>query len=230
MIRLILLISAFFLFQELQADDTISKLNVTGTASLYKPSDKVSLKVAVVTQDQRVENALKANREKMENVIASLHQLGLTQKEYQTSGFTITPQYEPEPHKPQPNWHTSIIGYEVQNTLTIQTKQLDLIGQLIDSVGSEGANSIQEITFSLADKELAHTEAFIQAIKQAKTFADAAAKEAGLNLGKIIELTLHPSAITPRFFRAETFAMAATPISPQDVEVSASVSVVYEIL
>lgn len=75
-------------------------------------------------------------------------------------------------------------------------------------------------------------EAIAQAVGQARSYAETAAKEAKVSLGNILELSVNPSVIVPRAMRMEKFAMASeasTSITPGDVEVTANVSIVYEI-
>ncbi len=229
---LVFLIALSLMFQGLIAAET-PKLTVTGTAVLSKPADQLNLTVGVITQDSTVEVALKANKERMARVLDALKAVGLQEQEYYTGGFTIAPQYTPPPHNPPPDWSPVLKGYEVRNTLTIKTEKIQLIGQLIDAVGKVGVNLIKDIAFALHDTENAEKEAIAQAIRQAHMYAEAAAKEAHISLGSIQEVSINPSSIQPRYLNFSRFATAAsesaTPILPGDVDVTASVSLVYEI-
>jgi uncharacterized protein len=219
----------------LQAEDTRNKLHVNGSSVLHKAPDKLTIKIGVVTTDKNVETAIKANNEKMQNVFSAIKKIGLTEKEYQTSSFTIVPQYSPPPKNPPPDWHATITGYEVSNTLTVHTNKLEIAGPIIDATTKQGANIVEDISFSIQDTEEAQKEAIVKAIKQARAYADAAVEEAGITLGDVLDLSLNPAQIYPRFMQPKALAFAAmdsnnpTPISPGDVEVSANVSVIYEL-
>jgi uncharacterized protein YggE len=218
-----------------KVDDHVhNKLKVNGSAVLHKPADKVALKIGVVSNDKNVQQALSANNEKMQKVLAAIKKTGLSEKEFQTGNFTVEPQYSRPPKEPLPNWHAEIVGYEVRHTLSIHTTKLELVGPVIDAATKEGTNLIEDILFTLQDSQLAESEAIANAVQQAHVYAEAAAKEAGIRLGDILELTVNPSSITPRFLKAERFAAIpqanSTPISPGDVEVNASVSIAYEII
>lgn len=221
-----------FLVGGLNADE-LHKLNVTGSAALFKPADLLTMTVGVVTQNPQVKAALKANGEQMRAMNDLLKNVGLSQKELQTGTFTVVPQYATPPRNIPENWHPAIVSYEVRNTIAIKTTQLELVGAIIDAVAQAGANLVEDLNFTLLDQQPAKSEAIAQAVQQARLYADAAAKEADITLGDILELTINPAPIAPRPFRMEKFAMAAmdagTPITPGEVEVNATVSLVYAI-
>lgn len=209
------------------------KLTVSGNAIVYQPADKLSLTIGVVTNNKEVKPALKANAEKVNAVITRLNFLGLHDKELQTGDFTITPQYAPAPKNAPYDWQPTIAGYEIQNTLVVQTTKLDLISDIIDAATIEGVNVVHNISFSLQDEQIAKSEAITLAVQQAETYANAAAKAARIKLGDIQELAINTTYATPRFLKAESLMNSrdtGTPILPGDVEVSASVSVVYDII
>ncbi len=211
--------------------EELHKLTVNGSATLSKPADKLQMTVGVVTQDESVQKAIQENREKMGRVGEAIRRVGFSEKEFQTGTFQIAPQYTPQPQTIPPDWHPEIVGYEVRNTIAIQTAKLDLAGPAIDAVVKEGANLVEGLSFTLQDEQLAKSEAIAQSVSQARVYAEAAAKEAGITLGNILELAINPSMIMPRVMRMEKFARVsdATPITPGDVEVTATVSLIYEI-
>lgn len=223
---------AFLLFsaQTLSAADP-HKISVSGNAVIHKPADKLSLRVATLTNDRSVESAIKSNNEAMQHILAALKKIGLSEDEYQTGTFTVNPQYAKPPKDPASDWRPTIVGYEVRNTLQIQTKKLDLAGTIIDASTKNGANLVDEIAFSLEDTESAQAEAITKAVNQAKIYAETAALAASEQLGDVLELTINPATVTPHFMKAERFAMANTapPITAGEAEITASVFIVYEI-
>lgn len=211
----------------------IPKLTVSGTGNVEKPADKVSLTIGVVTNDQVAKKALNANAEKLHAVREDLLKTGLSEKEMQTGTFSVQPKYSPAPRDVTPDWQPKIVGYEVRNTLSIKTTNLDLLGKIIDASGGGEANLIQDLNFSLQDDQAATSEAIAKAIRQAKAYAESAASSAGIKLGNIIELAVNPSHINPRPYpMAAGLAFAkemATPITPGNIEVNATVNISYEL-
>lgn len=206
------------------------KLSVTGNSSIFKPADQLNIIIGVETFDQESKKAAQANAAKMQAVKDVLIKTGLSEKEIQTKEFTIAPVLTPPPQNPPADWQPKIAGYQVRNTYQVKTKRLDLAGTIIDATTKEGANTIQSISFTLENEDIAKVEAIGQAYKQAEFYATALSKEAHVKLGDIIELSISHPFTNVRFLKAERFSQElGTPISPKDVEVKASVSVVFEI-
>ncbi len=216
------------LTQTLPAAD--AKLSVTGNSSVFKLADQLTLVLGVESYDKESKAAVKANAGKMKLVIEALKNIGVTEHEIQTHDFTVIPQTSPSPQNPPPDWQPAIVGYRVRNTLNIRTTKLESAGAMIDAVSKAGGNYIQSITFSLQEEDLAKAEAIGKAFKQADAYAHALAKEAGVRTGEIIELSIGHSYVGAVAFKAERLnSVEETPISPREVEVTASVSVVFSI-
>lgn len=210
----------------------LPQINVYGSATIYKPADQITFTVGVTTENTDVEEALKANNTKMEGVIAALKQSGLTKDEFQTGNFSVFPVYSVAPRSPEPDWRATITGYRVQNELSIKTTQLDHAGQIIDAVNKAGADIINDIGFSLKDREAAEAEAIGVATANALSNAKVLAESARAQLKKILKLSLDQAGSGPHTFRNKMlFAgeAASTPISPAQVEVNVNVSLTYEI-
>jgi uncharacterized protein YggE len=210
----------------------ISKLIVTGKGTVLKSPDRLNLTVGVVSYDPNVKKAMNINAEKMANVISSLKQLGLTDKEMKTGTYSVVPQDTPTPRNPPADWQPSIVGYQVENSLVIRTLNLRLTQDIIDTAGDHGANQMSQLGFDLSDEQSANEEAIQLAIKQARAYAEAASATANVGLGEIVELSINqPSGNSPALNRVYAFAAkeVMTPISPGDIEVSASVTITFSL-
>lgn len=207
-------------------------LQVTGEAVLMKPADQLSLVVSVVTQAKDAEQAINDNADKMSQVIESLTPLDLTQDNYETGRYSITPIYSTPPKNQTSSWSPEILGYRVTNSLNIHTDKITIAGPIIDQVTKAGANNIDQLRFELKDpsiyREEAITEATKNAMKDAKTLADAA----DVKLDKVVSLSIIGSPHFPVYKNALMMSARgfdATPIESGDVEVRASVNITYEI-
>lgn len=212
------------------------KLTLAGHAVIRKPADQLCMTVGAVTIASDAETALKNNNEAMQGIVASLQKIGLTPEEYETGRFNIRPLYSQPPKYPPPDWKPSINGYEVTNSVAIKTPQIKLAGTIIDAASKSGANSIDSIRFELkemnAHREEAIAAASAIAIKEAETLA----KATGQSLVRLLLVRLDDaSGVTPMAKGAPMFLAAGgnsdslAPIQPGSVEVSARVTLVYEI-
>ena len=219
-----------------EVDAVVPVLTVRGDAQLDKPADELRIRVGVVTESDEATIALQENSRQMNDVIDALKKTGLTDNEYQTSQFQIQPMYTRRPRQADATWKPKIIGYRVSNSLNVKTKKLELAGKLIQAANEAGANSIDSISFGLADPRTHRTEAIrvatANAIADATTLADAA----GLRLVRVLSITLdqaaapRPIPTMQRMSAGMAMAEAAPPpIQPGDVTVHANVTVVYQI-
>jgi uncharacterized protein YggE len=210
-------------------------LTVRGDAELHKPADQMRLEVGVVTEDAEPSKALDLNSRRMQDVIKALQKAGLTEKEYETGRFSVRPQYERRPRNAGADWQPRITGYEVSNALSVRTRKLDLAGKLIEAANEAGANSIDSITFDLADPRTHRAEAIATATKNARADAATLAEAAGVRLVRIVSISLDdagwrpPVASMARAGLAVAEAGGAPPIAPGEVTVRAAVTIVYEI-
>ncbi|MCH8823579.1 MAG: SIMPL domain-containing protein [Planctomycetes bacterium] len=215
----------------------VPSLTVRGSAILEKPADQLRIRISVVTEDDEATTAFRENSQQMRDVIKALKKEGLTEDEYQTSQIRIQPQYSRRPRQAGVEWKPVIVGYQVSSSINVKTKQLKLAGELIQAANEAGANSIDSISFGLADHRKHRAEAIkaatANALADAKTLADAA----NLKLVRVITINLDQAA-SPRpmpmsMNRSMEMAMASSvappPVNPGDVNVQASVTVVYEI-
>ncbi len=220
---------------ERQKLEDTPKLTVRGEAQLEKPADQLRLRLGVVSEAAEATEALNENSRRMSDVVAAIRKAGLDKAEYETGRFQIQPVHTRRPRAAGPDWRPQIIGYQVTNALSIKTKKLELAGELIEAANEVGANSINVIGFDLADPRQYRAEAIKAATANALADARALADAAGLELVRILSITLDEQRRQPlgggfgggRVMAAE--AAIAPPIAAGDVTVRATVRIVYEI-
>lgn len=230
-------IIAFFLSTllpvlSINANQEIPKLTLSASATIWKPSDELQLKIGVVTLGVTAEEALAENSYKMQAVIDNLEALYLTKSDYETSHFSINPTYTPYPKNPPENWKPSINGYEVTNTILIHTPKLDMAGKIIDMANRAGANSITDIRFGLHNSRDYWTEALsaagANAVKDAQTIAQAT----GVQLVRVLSISLNHTQVNGPQLNFACVAKAGAggpPIEPGEVSLTANVTLIYEI-
>jgi uncharacterized protein len=216
-----------------EEERVVPTLTVSGQAELEKPADELHLSLSVVTQGKEAQEAVQENSRTMKRVIEAIERVGLTKEEYETTRFSINPQYRQRPRNADSEWRPEIIGYTVENTLRIETTKLELVGELIEKGTDAGANNVGQLSFGLSDERAHRAEAITEAVQNARSDADALATAAGAKLVRILSINLDGAAAPPMPMRGERMtAMAmemALPIQPGDVTVRASVTIVYEI-
>ncbi len=234
LMTLLMTVTAVFATDEDEKE--IPKLAVRGMAELEKPADQLRLTIGVITENNDATTAMEANARLMRDVIKAIEKAGLTDDEYETGRFRVMPRYSRRPRQPDPTWRPRIVDYEVTNTVNIKSKQLDIVAKLIEAASKAGANTIDSISFDLADPRMYRREAIDEATRNAIADANVLAEASSLRLVRIMSITLDNAQPQPpppvsrrRMLTAGAAIESATPISPGDVTIRATVNIVYEI-
>jgi uncharacterized protein YggE len=209
--------------------DEISTLTVSGTGDATADADMVTIVLGVQTRNESAAGAVADNARMMADSIEALLAAGVPEDEIKTSGFSIYPTRDWIDGK-----LSDKVVFEVSNQVTITldlTDEVD-VGEVLDSAVGAGANSVEGVTFGLRDPTSVQEEALEDAVVDAMGKALVISEAAGVTLGRILSISEGGASPVPMaesrvYFAAD--AGAATPIVPGDVEVTATVTITYEI-
>ena len=214
-----------------------NKITVSGASTLTVEPNKAEVYVKIATLEKTAQESKNKNSQISSNAVKALKKEGIKDKDVETSQFSIYPRYEYE-EVIELNLRKSkqiLVGYEAVNVLKVTTQDLDKVGKLIDAAVNNGANDIERVAFGLTkerEKDIKQ-QAMILASDDAKEKAVALAANAGVNLLKPIAISESSFYYQPFEFRGalmeKAVPAAETIISPQKLDVSASVQLVYEI-
>ena len=202
-------------------------IEVDGSGEVRTSPDTADLNLAIDTQAKTAEQAASSNAALATKVIDALKSKLGDKGKVTTGGYSLDPQYDQrQSEKPR------IIGYNAQNTVTVNTRSLDLVGALIDSAIAAGANRVNSLSFSVKDDTKARTEAIAIATRDARAQADALASALDVKLGKVLKATTVSEQRPTPLYMGRAMAMSAnvaTPVEPGEVTVPATVSLTFEI-
>ncbi|MEH7902843.1 SIMPL domain-containing protein [Rhizobium laguerreae] len=208
-------------------------ISVTGDGESSVAPDMAVVNLAVVKQAKTAREALDENNKAMNDVLAALKSGGIAERDLQTSGFSIQPQYNyPQPVDGQQQ-QPQLIGYQTINSVTVRLRDLAKLGEVIDQSVTLGINQGGEIQFT-NDKpdaaiEEARKAAVADAVKRAKTLSEAA----GVKLGRILEINENvPRAMPQPVYRATMMkeaSGAAVPVQGGENNYNVSVTVTFAI-
>ncbi len=203
----------------------VSKLIVQGEGKANAAPDMVTIVLGVETRNASAAVAAADNARLMNATVAALLKAGIKQKDIQTSTYSLTTeQQEPKivDEKPMPP------EFVATNQVTVQMNDTGAVGKVLDAAVSAGSNSIQSVSFGLRDPKPEKDQALTLAIKDGRQKAEVAAAAAGVKLGRVLEVSAGYGFVSPAARSAVAFDFA-TPIQPGEMEVSASVTLTYEI-
>jgi uncharacterized protein YggE len=114
--------------------------------------------------------------------------------------------------------------------LTVRVRALDSLGAVLDASVADGANTLNGLTFGLANPEPVLDEARKEAVANARAKAELLAEAAGVKLGKIVSISETAAYQPPMPMFRQDAAFAAPPVQGGELGMTASVSIFYEIV
>jgi uncharacterized protein YggE len=209
-------------------------LTVSDTGTVTHAPDTAFVTFGLETAGQSLAETQHRNTAAMSKVVNRLRELQIDKERIQTSSFTISPQYRPPTKRSAdaPPVPPEIVGYVVSNMVTVEIRALDGVGTVIEEVLKAGANSFQGLHWGLRDEQPARLSALKQAAAKAREKAAALSEALHVKLVRIVSVTEGGHMIRPAspVARMAMEASASTvPISPGEMKVEATVTLIYEI-
>ncbi|WP_347312777.1 SIMPL domain-containing protein [Defluviimonas sp. SAOS-178_SWC] len=211
------------------AADMPATISVTGEGRVEAAPDMATISLGVTNDAGTAAEAMAANSDAVRAVIERLTAAGVEERDIQTSGLSLGPRYDYGRSDGTP---PTIVGYSASNMVTVRVRALDTLGGVLDAVVAGGANTLNGLSFGIAEDREVMDEARTRAVADAARKAGLYANAAGVRLGRVLSIS-EAGAYQPPMPMAMAEAgfakSAAVPVAPGEVNIVASVSVVYEI-
>lgn len=202
-----------------------NKLTVQGNGSIKVMPDVAYVTVGVTTNNKEAEEAHNENKQIMNAVFNALKEAGLTDDDIRTTNYSTYPMYDYEANK--------VTAYEVRNMVELTIKDIDKVGKYMDLAAENGANTAHSVKFSVLDESGPYNEALKLAMETARTKADAIVLASNNKIVSTLSISenSYGYAAYDRYEMNEAadYGKAATPITAGELEITANVTVVYEI-
>lgn len=206
----------------------VATITVTGEGHAEAAPDLATVSLGVTTQGKTAGEAMEANSTALSAVVARLKEAGVADRDVQTSNLSLNP-----------NWQQSdgsqaavIAGYVATNVLTVRVRALETLGEVLDAVITDGANTLNGISFGLDDPEPVLDKARLEAVRAAKARAALLVGAAGVKLGRVLSISEGGGYVPPMpmpMYRMEADMAKAVPVEGGEVGLMASVTMVFEI-
>ncbi|MDD1748808.1 MAG: SIMPL domain-containing protein [Methanothrix sp.] len=206
-------------------ENNMSKLIVQGEGKASAAPDRATVVLGVQTRDASAAIAAAENARLMNETIAALLAAGIAESEIQTSGYSLGTEPQDEPVMAEETQKTQ--EFLASNTVTVNMNNTADVGRVLDAAVAAGSNSIQEVSFDLLDPQPQKDLALTLAIEDARRKAEIAARAAGVKLGRVLEIS-EGYGYVAQASRGAMFDVA-TPVQPGKMEITASVTMTYEI-
>ncbi|MFH1520035.1 MAG: SIMPL domain-containing protein [Candidatus Micrarchaeota archaeon] len=219
-------------------------ITVSATATKKVAPDLLQIRMSVETEAVNANDAQAQNAQVTNELFTKLKNLGIPEDKIQTVSYRVDTVQESnrtcDANGYNCRWTYKNVGYKVTHRVDVEVEQLDKGGSVIDAASSTGVNQtfVDSVYYTLKEttrSELAKT-LLQEASAAAKAKAQRIADGLGISLGKV--LSASESYVSPYYsnsyksltYAAEDMAGASeTVLSPGEVDMSASVSVAYEV-
>lgn len=211
------------------------RISIEGHGEVQAAPDTAFITSGVTSQGATARDALDANTKEMAGLIATLKSAGIEARDIQTSGFSVSPNYVYSEER-DANGYTrppKINGYVVSNSVSVRVRDLASLGGILDKAVTIGANTINGVTFTVADPSKLYDDARKVAFADAKAKAGLYAGIANVGLDQIMNISETRNAGQPEPYMMKSAAPMSTaadvPVEAGELTYSIDVSVQWEL-
>jgi uncharacterized protein len=198
-------------------------ITVSAQGRLQVVPDRAYVVLSVETRQASAAQAASENANKQAAVISALRSLGISRSQISTQNYSVSPETRNDEGTRAPR----IVSYLVSNSVRVEISDLSILGKVIDTSLSRGANQVSSVSLFESNADALYEKALTAAVSNARRQAETMAAAAGGKLGPLLELSSEggrPPVPALGYGRMASIAAATTPIMPGQDTVEASVS------
>ncbi len=203
-------------------------LTISAEAHTAEKPDIATITAGVVNEAPTAEAALAENARRMIAVIAAVKRAGVAERDIQTAQLSINPQTVYAENVPP-----RVTGYQATNTVTVKVRNMGNVGKTVDALVAQGGNQLNGISFGIDEPDPALDRARAAAFRKARARADVYAQAAGMTVKRIIAISeggsVEPPRPMPVMMMARAANMDSTPVAAGEVNLTANVTVMFEL-
>jgi uncharacterized protein YggE len=166
---------------------TTPLVRVNIAESLRSPPDEASMTVATQAKASTATQAVAANKVKTEKLLAAIRAAGIREREIQTQGIQLSPDYRWD-NVPGGSGRQTLVGYIASNSVQIKTRNVDTLTSLLDALTTAGADSVYGPNFGISDPAPLRKEARIRAMARGETEATEYARNNGFTKVRLLSV------------------------------------------
>jgi uncharacterized protein YggE len=152
------------------------RVNIAET--LRTPPDEASLTVGTQAKAPTATAAVALSKTKTEKLLAAIRGAGIRERDIQTQGIQLQPDYRWDA-EPGGRGRQTLIGYIAGNSVQIKTRNIDALTSLLDTLTTAGADSVYGPNFGISDPAPLRREARVRAMARGQAEAAEYARNNG---------------------------------------------------
>ncbi len=212
-----------------QATNETRTVYVNGVGQVSVEPDMAIINVGVETEAKTSAEAQSKNKKQVQNIINALKEMGIDEDNIKTTWYNINPRYDY-----RDNGNKVLMGYYANHTLEVKINDLGQVSAVLDELTEKGVSSINNVQYTLENKESAYNQARKEAAKNAREKAEKLASIFDFRLGGVFQVQEISSDYayydSSAMYGKGGVIMEGNTILPGDVEVSVNLNVSYEII
>jgi uncharacterized protein len=201
-------------------------VTASGTGTAQAVPDTAEMSFGVTTTSSNAKTALDDASKTAEQITAAVEKEGVDKKDIQTQNVSVYPQMSDQ------NGKQVVTGYTASLSVQVKVRDIGKLGDVITAASNAGANSISGPSFTVADPAPTQAVAIDKAVASARMSAEAMAKAAGKSVGAVLSISSSDVGMVPpgpMYDAAASGAAKSVPIEPGQIDVTANVTVVFEL-
>ncbi|MGH2531824.1 MAG: SIMPL domain-containing protein [Thermomicrobiales bacterium] len=207
----------------------MTTVSVNGQGRVFVEPDTASVVVGVDVIQDTLSAAQAEATTQMTAIIEALTAAGIAEDDVQTVNFSVSilRDYD-ERGMPGP-----VSGFQVSHQVNVTVRDVDQLGDLLDTVVDQGANAIWGISFYVEDPSGPASEARKRAVENATQKARELADASGMQLGRLVSISEgHAPPPMPFEYAAAEMAQRgdAAPVQPGTTEIAVEVQLTFELV
>jgi uncharacterized protein YggE len=211
--------------EEMVSDNQERTINVSGTGQVSAQPDVAVVTLGVQTEAEEAASALSENSQQMQALVDALEEASVATEDIQTEVIRLYPRYD---QAPDGKGQGELVGYTATNMVEVRIRDLDKVGEILDTAVQAGGNRIESIGFEVSDSAQYMDQAREAAWNDAEHRAEQLSELAGASLGEVLTISESgrgPQPVVERPLLAAE-AAAAVPVEPgsQTIEVDLQVT------
>ena len=212
------------------AAEETGRITVTGEGSASAAPDMAIINFGVLKNAPTARQALDDANKALAEAIADLKAKGIAPRDLQTSGFSVSPQFD---YSGKNGTAPKLTGYQVSNMLTVRVRDIASLGKVLDDAVTNGINSGGSLSFGNSKIKDLMADARKAAVDDAIAKAKALTEAAGVSTGDILSISEDaqmppPPAPMVRMAMAKE-ATDSVPVETGESEYHARVTVTFAI-
>ena len=200
--------------------DGPAAIEVVGRGEISQRPDRAILRFAIETNAAEADEAIRQNAAQAEKLIGQLKAMMAPDDTIATTQFQLHPVYNSKAR-------IAPSSFRVNNTVQLETAQLNRLGAFIDAAAQAGSGRIGQLHFRHSQQGALALKAAALAVADARRTAEELARAAGVKIVRLQRMR-YTGNRPPAPMRAEmAMAAPATPIEIGDLKIVQQVVAVF---